>query len=76
MTYNTSIPTTVLGTDIPTKLVGTVYFDKTCVVHWQESMMRLVQRTMARYEWEAMPTAWYIKVRPSSQQLWKAVFSY
>ena len=37
--------------------------------------MRLVQRTMARYEWEAMPTAWYIKVRSSSQQIWEAVFS-
>ena len=30
MTYATSIPTTVLGTDIPTKLVGTIYFDKSC----------------------------------------------
>ena len=30
MTYATIIPTTVVGTDIPTKLLGTVYFDKSC----------------------------------------------
>ena len=30
MTYATSIPTAVVGKDIPTKLVGTVYFDKSC----------------------------------------------
>ena len=30
MTYVTSTPITVVGTDIPTKLVGTVYFDKSC----------------------------------------------
>ena len=27
-----SIPTTYVGTDIPTKLVGTVYFDKSCII--------------------------------------------
>ena len=30
MTYATSIPTTVVGTDIPTKLYETAYFDKSC----------------------------------------------
>ena len=29
-TDTNSIPTTVVGIDIPTKLVGTVYFDKSC----------------------------------------------
>ena len=32
--YTTSIPTTVVGIDIPTKLVGTVYFDKSCPPHY------------------------------------------
>ena len=31
----TSIPTTVVGRQIPTKLVGTVYFDKSCNKHGQ-----------------------------------------
>ena len=30
-TNTTSIPTTVVGIDIPAKLVGTVYFDKSCL---------------------------------------------
>ena len=33
MTYATSIPTTVVGTDIPAKLVGTVYFGKSYLTH-------------------------------------------
>ena len=33
MTYATSIPTIVVGTDIPTKLVGMVHFDKSCSSH-------------------------------------------
>ena len=33
MAYTTSIPTTVVGMDIPKKLVRTVYFDKSCNSH-------------------------------------------
>ena len=36
--YTTSIPTTVVGMDIPTKLVGTVYFDKSCNMHGKDAM--------------------------------------
>ena len=32
-TFTTSIPTTVVETDIHRKIVGTVYFDKSCLMH-------------------------------------------
>ena len=41
MTYATSIPKTVVGTDIPTKLVGTVYFDKSCILHTMDNCVIL-----------------------------------
>ena len=32
MADTTNIPTTVVGRHIPTKFVGTVYFDKSCIM--------------------------------------------
>ena len=41
--YTTSIPTTVMGMEIPTKLVGTVYFDKSCDTHGRVKKKKLVE---------------------------------
>ena len=39
----TSIPTTFVGTVIPTKLLGTVYFDKSCIPYHTIPFLGLVE---------------------------------
>ena len=72
--------TTVVGTDIPTKLVGTVYFDKSCFrplqsqssIHFFKAFLKLRNRILPRpifIFWKCLSSFFDLGEENGSQQL-------